>query len=244
MTLVSSIITQAYRESNLIAVGTSPTAAHIAEALDRINSIMLSTVGNEVGDPLTDITVGGSYDESTVLTSWLPKNVRLLLNLTAAKTYYLSPNPKAGQRFAIADIDGNLATYNVIINGNGRNIETTSTITLSTNSLTRQWMYRGDTGNWVRIATLASSDQLPFPEEFDDYFITMLAMRINPRLSQQMSPESLKALARSRSQINARYNVPFEVEPDLDMRNSLANKRSQTRFSGDDFNTGRFYPYR
>jgi hypothetical protein len=243
MTLVSSIITQAYRESNLIAVGTTPTANHIAEALDRLNSIVMSTIGNEVGDPLIDVTVGGTYDESEVLSPWVPKNTRLLLNLTAAETYYLHPNPKNGQRFALADIDNNLSTYNVIINGNGRSIEAAATLTLATNGLARQWMYRGDTGNWVRVATLTSSDQLPFPEDFDDYFITMLALRINPRISQQMSAESLKALSRSRSQLNARYNVPYEIEPDLNMRNSLSQKR-RTNTTGDDFNTGRVYPYR
>jgi hypothetical protein len=214
MTLVSSIITDAYRESNLIPLSATANANQIAEALRRLNNIVLSTVGYEAGEELNDLTIGGDYDQSTELGDYLPANIRLMLNLTAAKAYDLDPEPYEGQRLAIADVTGNLATYNVVLSGNGRLIEGATSLTLNTDDLTRQWMYRSDTGNWVRIDELVSSDHLPFPSEFDDYFITMLAMRLNPRYGQAVSGETTVALRRSRNQIRARYRNTKDEYPE------------------------------
>lgn len=245
MTLVSSIITDAYRESNLIPLVATPNANQVTEALRRLNTLLLSTVGNEAGDGLSEINIGGDYDEETLTNTWLPDNIRLMLNLTAAKTYLLDPYPQNGQRFAIVDVGGNLATYNVTIDGNGRRIEDTPTLSLTTDDLFRQWMYRSDTGNWVRIATVTDSDELPFPEEFDDYFITMLAIRINPRYGQELSGATQMALSRARRQLTARYKQTREVPSDVNPRGFLTDDQLYSR-SGNaaDFATGRAYPWR
>lgn len=239
MTLVSDIVQRAYRVSNLIPLGVTPNAAQTTEALAYLNSLLLSTVGNEAGDGLDDILVGTTYDESDMLTQWVPSNVRLVLNLTAARTFYLDPTPQDGQRFSIVDVDGNLATYNVTINGNGRNIESAATLTLNTNSLSRQWMYRADTGNWVRIATVVAADSMPFPQEFDDYFIIMLALRVNPSYGQALAPESLKMLARSRNQLHARYALTQQKLSDLDWRSIPSQRSNYSGSSRYNFNLGR-----
>lgn len=205
MALASEIISRAYRESNLISISRSPTTAEAAEGLSLLNSLVLSTIGNEAGQELADINVGGSYDQSGAVTSSIPDNVRLVLNQTAARTLYLDPYPYDGQRVAVADAGANLNTYNLILNGNGRRIETAATVTLNTASLSRQWMYRADTGNWVRITDMVAGDTLPFPTEFDDYFITSLALRLNPRNSAAIPEETMAALDRSRAQLQARY---------------------------------------
>jgi hypothetical protein len=241
VTLVSDIIQRAYRISNIIPLGATPSSAMSTEALNVLNPFVQSVIGNEAGDKFIDVTIGGTYDDSGVIDQWVPDNVRLLLNLTAADTYLLDPRPTDGQRFAIVDLDGNLATYNIVLDGNGRNIEDTATVTLSTNSLNRQWMYRADTGNWVRIATLATSDQLPFPEEFDDYFITMLAMRLNPTYGQSLAPETLKLLSRSRGQLNARYSQMQQVNPDVDWRSIPSQRKRYGSYGSDSFDTGRTY---
>jgi hypothetical protein len=208
VSLASAIITAAYRESNLIAIVSTPSTNEITEALARLNSLILSTVGNEAGGELHDITVGGAYDQSQFLSSWIPDNSRLILNLAAARSFFLHPHPYEGQRIAIADAGNNLSTRNLTLTGNGRTIEAASSVVLATNGLARQWLYRGDTGNWVKISSLASSDEMPLPEEFDDYFITMLALRINPRHGAKMSQESMAALTRQRDMIRARYRRP------------------------------------
>jgi hypothetical protein len=244
MTLASAIITDAFRESNLIPVGQSPTANQQAEALTRLNVLLASTVGNEAGDGLNDLRVGGAYDESSLCSQWVPDNARLILNLTIATTFNLDPYPYDGQRLAFVDVAGNLGTYNLTLSGNGRRIEGLTSVVLNTNSDARQYIFRADTGNWVKLTTLVLADALPFPTEFDDYFVTMLAMRINPRYSQAMTTESGEALKRARSQLRARYNGPRQVEPDVDLRGGLADPKGANGYTNpNEFNTGRPWPY-
>lgn len=208
MSLASAIITAAYRESNLVPIVSTPSANEITEALGRLNSLILSTVGNEAGGELHDITIGGAYDQSQFLSQWVPDNTRLVLDLASARSFSLHPHPYEGQRLAVADAANNLTSNNLTLSGNGRQIEGASSLVLSTSGTVRQWLYRGDTGNWVRITSLASSDAMPLPEEFDDYFITMLALRLNPRHGAAMSQESMAALTRQRDMIRARYRRP------------------------------------
>lgn len=208
MTTASGLITAAYRESNLISLVATPTTNEQTEALNRLNPLVLSTIGSEAGNELTDIQIGGTYDQSSSVTTFIPANSRLALNLSAATTYKLNPLPLDGERVAIADAAANLNTNNLTLSGNGRRIETAASVTLNTASLSRQWMYRADLGNWVRLTDLALSDAMPFPEEYDDYFIVSLALRLNPRHSASLAPESQAALERSKQQLQARYRTP------------------------------------
>ncbi len=208
MTLVGDIITAAYRESNLIPVVATPTSWQQAEALGRLNTTVSSTVGFEVGKELKDITVGGQFDQSSLLTSWIPENVRLVLNLSSSLTLNLDPRPYEGQRFAIVDVLNNLSTASLTLNGNGRTLELDTSEVFDSDGFYGQWLYRADIANWTRISDLAIDDDLPFPSEFDDYFIVSLALRINPRFAQSLSQESAMALQRQREQIRARYRRP------------------------------------
>lgn len=211
MTLASETITRAYRESNLLALSATVTTAQQNEALPLLNTLILSSVGNEAGAELHEITIGGTYDQSQFCSSWVPDNARLILNLTGARTFTLHPHPYSGQRIAIADAKSNLNTYNLTLSGNGRMIEGAATnLILSTNGMSRQWLYRD--GNWAKISSLAAGDTMPFPEEFDDYFITGLALRLNPRFAQAFSQESAAALQRQRSQLRARYRRPRQQQ--------------------------------
>lgn len=223
MTLVSDIINRAYRETNVISIGASPTATETSEALSLLNSLILSTVGNEVADGLNDIIVGGTYDQSTYLSPSLPDNKRMVLNLSSATTVKLDPYPFEGQRAALVDVSGNLSTNNLTIDPNGRKIEDALTLTLNTDGIDRQWLYRADTGNWVRITSLTTSDEMPLPIEFDDYFSIMLAIRLNPRHGAEINQETVSALKRMRSQINGRYRNPIQIRSDLDPRGFLSS---------------------
>lgn len=244
MTVASSIITDAYRESNLIPMGNAPNTNQQIEALGRLNTIILSTVGYEAGDGLDDLNINGPYDQSSLVSVFIPDNARLLLNLSSAQIFKLDPEPFEGQRLSIVDVAGNLATYNVTLDGNGRKIENAATLVLNTNSDVRQWMYRGDTGTWVKITSLLYADVMPFPAEFDDYFITMLAMRLSPRYGQAMTGESLSAMKRSRSILRGRYHAWREVASDLDTRGFATDNGASTNLNSSEFNTGRAYPWR
>lgn len=203
--LVSDLIKSAYRETNLIALGVAPTTNQAAEALPLFNSIVASTMGFEAGDELVDLSYGGDYDRSTYTSPWVPHNTRLVLNLDSATTLQLDPEPYEGQRLAFVDVGNNLATYPLTLDGNGRSIEGAATLVLNTSGSNRQWIYRADTGSWTKIQPLVAADTVPFPIEFDDYFMTMLAMRLNSRYGQALSAESLNALRRTKTILRARY---------------------------------------
>lgn len=240
MTLASEIISDAYRETNLIPLGVAPNANQITEALNRLNPIVLSCVGNEAGDELKDLNYGGDNDQSSFIVDWIPDNTRLVFNNSAAVTLDADPEPYEGQRLAFVDNAGNLNTYNVIISGNGRKIEGASSITLSVNSDARQWLYRADTGNWVKINALASGDTMPFPAEYNDYFVIALAVRLNPRYGQSLSSESFETYKRTRSQIRARYRrKTFDIQCDP----GLVSRRQNYGWGFNGFDTGSLWPW-
>lgn len=225
MTLVSQIITDAYRQGNLIAKGVTPTTTEQEEALRYLNRLVKAVFGFEAGEDLRPLAIGRAnisrpsgypwYDTVPDEIDWfVPKNYRLMLNLTQPVNVYLHPDPDDGSRFAVQDVAGNLSTYNITVHGNGRNIDGSTQLTLNTNGEGGEWFYREDTGNWVKYSSLALDDVFVFPEEFDDFFITSLAIRLNPSYGIQLDPQSNAVLTRSRKQLVSRYkqNIPVESE--------------------------------
>lgn len=212
MAIASEVITAAYREGNLLSINASPTTAQQTEGLSRLNSLLPSVLGQEVGQELFSLTIGGEYDQGDLLPDYLPENVRLVLNVAGAKTYKLHPNPYDGQRVAIVDAADNLTTYNVTLNGNGRKIEGAATKVLSTNGQTREWFYRADLGDWKPLTSLALTDSIPFPAEFDDYFIILLSMRLNPLYGQELQVTSAQWLQSMASRLEARYRRPRDIQ--------------------------------
>lgn len=224
MTLVSDIIQQAYRDANLIPIGTDPSTNESAEALKRLQVLILSVLGVEAGEALTTLAVGNNnVSEPSDLVpappSYLPLNVRVVANLEGAEELFLNPNPQDGSRLAVIDASANFATYNLTLNGNGRKVDGATTDVLSTDSQSIQYFYRADLGDWKVITSLATSDEMPFPEEFDDLFVIMLSMRLVPRNSQPMSAESLAAMERSREQFRARYTQIINTPADIGVLN-------------------------
>jgi hypothetical protein len=137
----------------------------------------------------------------------------------------LTPSPEDGCRFAVIDRAGNFETYPITIHGNGRNIEEASSVSLATNNLTREWFYRADLGNWVRVTDLTVNDESPFPEEFDDLLVIMLAFRLNPRYGAETRGETAEALNRARRQFRARYRQKTEVDVEDALIRGLSNHR-------------------
>jgi hypothetical protein len=239
MTLASDIIQRAFRESNLIPLVATPSANQTAEALPILNEQLLSALGFEAGGELSDLNIGGQFDQSAYCSTWVPENARLVLNLSGATTFKLHPQPYEGQRLAIADAAANLATYNLTLNGNGRRIEGAATLVLSTNGDTRQWLYRADTANWVKMTALAAADTMPLPTEFDSFFTTRLAMRLNPRYGQALARETLAELGKIEGKLRARYRKPRPVQ---DMPRGLLGERgSRFGLTQADFNAGRTF---
>ena len=198
MTLISEILTQAYREGNLIAVGTSETAAEQTEALARLNSLYSSWIDQALGElvfdwlippntntaPLIEENPRDPYapNIATPFTIQPPANSRIVSQITEETTVYFPQFPSNGARMAVSDA-GSTAAINLILNGNGRKIESAVSVTIVPATVGfRQWMYRADTANWVRMADFVAGDSSPLPSpDFDDLLICGLSIRLAPR---------------------------------------------------------------
>lgn len=222
MTTVSQIITDAYRQSNLIAVGTLPSAAQQEEALRYLNRIVSSTLGNEAGENLTALPIGGNnisrpngypwYTDNPDGNWFVPENQRLMVNLNRTMTLYLHPRPNPGARLGIIDVSKNFTTYNLVINANGRTIEGATILTLNTSGYDAEWLYDDTTGNWAKVLPLDDlNTAFPFPQDFDIYFICMLAGALNPAYEVQADQQVAMHFSRARSQIRARYHNVIPV---------------------------------
>jgi len=216
MTLVSSIINDALRETNIIPLGQAPSDEENAEGLRRLQTIVSSVLGNEAGDNLTPMPLGRNEIQSPSGYPWyanelpgnvfVPANIRLMLNLTGDGKVNFHPKPHDGARMGIVDVSNNLSEFHLDIYGNGRSIEGDDILTLDENGMVREWFYREDLGNWMRVTGITLTSEMPYPAEFDDMFIIMLAARLNPRYGQTLDPASQSALSRARSQFRARYS--------------------------------------
>lgn len=254
MTTVSDIIRDAYRESNINAINVSPTASQQEEALRLLNRIVSSAYGNEAGEELQPLDLGANnisrpqgypWVSPEEIANWfIPENTRLMLNLEADTMLYLPPLPEDGARLSVVDKSGNLATNTLTLVGNGRTIESATSLTLSTNSYSADWFYRGDTGNWTKVSPLIQTDTFPFPTDFDDYFVIALALRLNPRNGAALDPQSQAMYTTGKSRFRARYRQTQFVMSELALIYPYRTNRL-IGYGGDSagsrFNSG--YPY-
>jgi hypothetical protein len=225
VTLISSIIADAFREGNILPLGRLPNTNQAAEALRLYNALLKAIYGDDAGEALVDWPLGTFGNEtpnyiipySDYAIDHPTINQRLIATNTVAKTIYLTPCPQDGSRMGIADPFGRLAAFPVTLNANGRTIEATPTLVLNTNGLFREWFYRADLAQWVKLTTLLATDQNPFPDDFDSLFITWLAIRLNPRYGRKMDDQSLAIFKSERKKFVARYlqSQPLEADDSI-----------------------------
>lgn len=226
MTLVSQIITDAYRASNLLAIGEDLTTDQQDEALRYLNRLVKSSLGNEAGEQLEALPIGRNnidqpqgfpyYNQTPQGNAWfVPKNTRLMLNLTTPLQVSLTPVPDDGTRFGVVDASNNLATNNLTIDGNGSMIEGSHLLTINVSGTSSMWFYRRDLANWMKWATLVLTDPFPFGEEFDDMFIILLAVRLNPSYGAVLDPQSQMIMNRSTRQFKSRYAQHIQTPSEI-----------------------------
>lgn len=222
MTYTPEIIKNAYRESNLIMLGKAPTTDQSEEALSLLNRIISGVYGYEVGDPLGDWPIGKTglgASSSWTETRWtkLLQNIRLVAMQDTAQTLYLPPEPSDGARVALIDPNNRLAAYPLTIDGNGRAIEDATSVTVDVDGTDRIWFYRADLGKWVRLSALtgAADEVFPFPMEFDPFFETRLAMRLNPRYGRAMNEATAAELTLIQRKLRARYKQTDVIHADI-----------------------------
>lgn len=257
MTAVLTIIKNALRETNLIPLGVEPSEDQKQEAFDRLSVIVKGVLGNEMGDNLNPLPLGQEGIESPGgypwWTNFLPANVfvrsntRIMLNLTDAGYVYFDPAPHDGARMGVVDCSDNLDICPLTIYGNGRKIDADFDLVLDTPGVIREWVYREDIGTWVSVTPLAIDGEMPWPSEFDDMFIIMLALRLNPRYGQVIHPASMETLREVRKKFTARYSqwtTQMPSEDGLLYLTNINSNRNILRRYGDpttQFYSG--YPY-
>jgi hypothetical protein len=246
--LVSDLIADSYREFNQLAIGASPTANQLTEGQRRLQSLINSLLGTDAGEFLSDWPLGDygrqSLDQKNLTTLIIgnpPINSRLVHTATAPITIYFPPAPCDGARMCFVDPFGRAATYNVTLDGNGRLIEAAATKVLSVAGQSSTWFYRADLGTWVKVTDLATTDAMPFPSMFDDFFTIYLAMRLSPRYGRDLNEATAMVLKNSRRNFVARYLqvAPLAINDDLS-RNSVQDYDDRRGYdpSTDQFNRG------
>lgn len=248
MTTARSIINDAYRENNLVAVGVTPNAAEVAEALPRLTNIVRALFGSKLGifpqdwqvPPTRTSPVNARYPlrpENTKLPSdvwpYPPPNVRLVALQTSPTTVYLPAEPSDGAYISLVPGGADLVTNPLTLDGNGRLVLGAPTLVQDVALTTpRQFMYRADLSNWVEIVELAETTVMPFPEEFDDYFIAALNIRLTPRYSAKVRDETVAVLTSTERKLKQRYTqkMPQGVVPGPGFVQGFGPDR---RFDGD-----------
>jgi hypothetical protein len=246
MVKVSQIITDAYRESNNIPIGTVPNPDEQTEGLNIFNRLVRSLFGTEAGDPYVNFYIGNnnvntstSNNPNSFPGGWFPPvNTRIVCNNTQSQTFYMNPQPQDGERLAINDASNNFATYPVTIKGNGSTINGSPTAVLNTDGVNVEYFYRADLSDWQTISSLTLTSDLPFPVDFEDMFVIGLAMRINPRNGTQIDPQSIAAYKSLTSKFRARYMIRSAPDSEEGLLRTSIIKPYNRRVFIDRFKTG------
>lgn len=256
MTAVREIIKESLRETNLIPLGVEPSDDQVQESFKLLTTIVTGVLGNEMGENLNPLPLGQEGIDSPSGYPWwsnsLPANVyvkantRLMLNLTGEGYVYFDPAPHDGARMGVVDCSDNLDLCPLTIYGNGRKIDADFDVVLDIPGTKRDWVYREDIGTWVSVTPLDLDGEMPWPAEFDDMFIIMLALRLNPRYGQVIHPASMETLRDTKKKFTARYSQSTTQMPSEDglLYLTNVNNRNILRRYGDpttQFNSG--YPY-
>lgn len=199
--LVSECINAAYREADATTIGTDPTDDENAEALSLFNNYVLRLFGTEFGENLQDWPVPPPTGQRCVpdnLVSpdmsgtWylVPSiNRRLLLAVTSDTTIKFPATPNDGAQIMLVDVGS--TGVNLTLDGNGRLISGQTAQVDTPQALSgRRYFYRADLASWELVEELELNDDLPLVNDWNDLFVTYLAIRLAPRNAQKTTEET------------------------------------------------------
>jgi hypothetical protein len=223
MATLTDIVNSAFRETGIVAVGTTPSTANFDEAFDLLTSIITSLFGYELGENLTDVNYGtygltnnegiAADESSDIAATSVQANSRLIFNINQAATIFLPAKPRDGARLDIIDNAGTFGTTApVTINANGRKIFVSAGVYSSTATLSAGagYIYRAENGRWDTVS-MGPTDASPFATIFDDLLIGMLAMRLGPRYGVDPRPEVIEMVRDLKKKLRSRYRQSTEV---------------------------------
>lgn len=222
MTSVVDIIYEGFRECSLISELGHPTPSQFTQALGFLQNMISDVAEFETGEPLVDYEDCNWYNlfedfatgdlEPTIRPQ---ANIRILISERTPDTIYLPTNARHGARIRVIDPEARLASAPLVLDANGGTIESTTSVTLNTNSLNRTWIYSRDTANWARVEAIDEDSEMPFESRFDDYFVVSLAARLSPRYRREITSESQTMLSRARSHMRSYYRQERQMPAEL-----------------------------
>lgn len=231
-TLRADLAEDAFREGNIVSVGTAPTAAEQAESATLLDRLIVSLIGQEIGEKLQNISQPVPDRSTWNHPNWYPDparpplNYRVLVDQTDDFTITFDPKPGDGARMAVAAVQG---PVDVTIDANGHYLDTgdrtvlqqSTTLTLA-QGIYYEWFYRADLAQWILIKSndagpFPTLDESPFPLEFDSLLITYTTVRLQPRYGQEVLIGTRDELLRMMKIARARYkqNVQKITNPDV-----------------------------
>lgn len=152
-------------------------------------------------------------DPSQAIYSYPPKNSRIVFG-GVTQTCWFPEAPEPGTRMAIvsgsgAGDDGTADTV-LTIDGNGKWIMPTGGPVAATYEYTFAneaiyFFFREDLQTWVQIDDLALTDEMPFPEAFDDFWICVMAKRLAPRYGKTLSTDTAELALKTLMRLKTHY---------------------------------------
>lgn len=226
MTDVRTLVLGAYREGNLIPVGTAPNAAELVEGLRLFNSLMLSTFGFTVGLKLRDWRIKDQQRTSTIPSVYPllpgaqlpmvpqypynpPANARIVWDGSPVRAYF-PDTPDDGAVMGLITGSGAASTGDqgaLTLDGNGLLIAGADTVAYANRAAATpaKWFYRADLGDWLAVAALTIDEENLFPVELDDLWVCALSIRLAPRYGKTIDPATVERVTTMKTVLRARY---------------------------------------
>lgn len=233
MATAGNIVQRAFREGNLKPAGKSPTDTEQSEALQYLTSFIQNLFRTTIARRLMDWTTPNIqtaprdaryplYPRNQSINPdkypYPPANVRLTTRLTGPQTIYLQQYPTDGALIQLVNVGPEFGTHPLTLDANGFLIEGQDTLVFDTDpsyNAPIMWMFRADKGSWERLVFPLTADaEMPFPEEFDDFFVASLNIRMAPTYGKQVHPVTAAIATEGAANIEARY---FQDTPDANM---------------------------
>lgn len=259
MTLNSTIITAAYRESNFTGQSAVLTTEEQTEGLQLLQSLVDSFFGLVIGTKANPWFVPHAFNTSPDAANYPalpgdtdhrnqnaykypPSNTRVFLRSTTPETVYFQMKPQDGAMMEFVDAG---FTEPVTLDGNGMfigdvGVGYTDVIPASFGGGSRvprrTYVFRGDIASWVQTNDLSLALHMPFPAEFDDFWITSLAMRLAPRYGN--TPNEI-TMIRNRDMLTYIRGTYRQTAETIGNGTSRTSQTYGSTFGGSDPDSGR-----
>jgi hypothetical protein len=225
LTQVQSLVVGAFREGNLIPVGTQPSTAELTEGLDLFNRLLLSLFGFTVGEKLRDWRIQEQQRTGSVsrtypllpgsqlsrVPQWPlypPQNARIVWDGSPVHAYF-PERPDDGAVMGLTPGSGAAQSDQgeLTLDGNGLLIAGQELAEYDSLAMVepKRWFYRADLGDWLEVKALAVDEDNLFPPELDDLWICGVSIRMAPRYGKEIGAATIARVKDMQTLLRTRY---------------------------------------